>query len=331
MNLKNFFLIGLSAALLLLSSCKEKDDSSTKPSLNGSLTFSIPTYVELGSSFTLTPSGVKKPSSGMPGYYWSSSWDSAKDTTKTEDGSGDGSWSVKVPDEIGTYNITCVAFSADYSASSFTRTIYVIDPALNKTITGTGISEKDDSFVDPRDNSVYYTMTCGGKTWMKNNLYYKDSGISLDECPVMDAVAGRFYTFDEARTACLDGWHLASEEEFTALANSVGSSELKEFETLAGAAGDLMADASFLGTKMWEFWPAVKITNKSGFSAIPLGYCTDQNFHKFEGMNSYAVFWTSHQTDEAGWYRYIYVDKNNVMGAYGDKNTFRANVRCVKD
>ena len=93
-----------------------------------------------------------------------------------------------------------------------------------------------------------------------------------------------------------------------------------------------MADAVFLGGKMWTFWPEVKITNKAKFSAIPIGYAVDQEVsQKFSGLNSYAAFWTADQTGNTGIYRYFYVDKPNVYVATGDKKSFRAPVRCIKD
>ncbi|MBP5686414.1 MAG: hypothetical protein J6W87_01360, partial [Clostridia bacterium] len=41
-------------------------------------------FVTKGETFTLVPTGLKNPTTGNLGYYWYSSWDSKKDTTKTE-------------------------------------------------------------------------------------------------------------------------------------------------------------------------------------------------------------------------------------------------------
>ena len=101
---------------------------------------------------------------------------------------------------------------------------------------------------------------------------------------------------------------------------------------LASVAGSMMADATFNGKKMWTFWPDVKITNTTNFSAIPVGYALDQEGSvKFVGINQYASFWTSDADDDTALYRYIYVSKNDIFSGRGDKEYFRASVRCVKE
>ena len=54
MKIRNIILIGLSAAMLALPSCKkDKDSTSTKDYVSGTLTFSssVPTYVRKGDAF----------------------------------------------------------------------------------------------------------------------------------------------------------------------------------------------------------------------------------------------------------------------------------------
>ena len=109
MKIRNIILIGLSAAMLALPSCKkDKDSTSTKDYVSGTLTFSssVPTYVRKGDAFSLTPSGITHPGTGLAedvGYYWTVSWDSAKDTTKTEtDKTGDGTFKFT---EIGRAHV----------------------------------------------------------------------------------------------------------------------------------------------------------------------------------------------------------------------------------
>lgn len=83
-----------------------------------------------------------------------------------------------------------------------------------------------------------------------------------------------------------------------------------------------MANAKFLGTRMWEYWPQVKITNKTGFSALPVGYATDSGKSpKFTGINNYAVFWTSDsESEETGLCRYIYVKQMMCLSVRGTRN-----------
>ncbi len=339
MKIRSFILIGASAAIIALPSCKkDEDDSTTKDYLNGSLTFTMPAYVTKGEVFNLTPKGVTNPATGSSedvGFYWTTSWDSSKDTTKTEtDKSGDGSYEFTTPSKVGTFSVSCVAFATDYYTTSNSVSFSVVDPAIDSTVSG-AYSANDPRFTDPRDNSGYYTATFNGSTWMKNNLCYSGAGVSYENSVAMDAIFGRLYTWHEAVSACPEGWHLPSEAEFTALANALApdGTVFSEKEIFTGVAGGLMVDAKFLGSRMWEYWPQVKITNKTGLSALPVGYAIDSgNSSKFTGVNNYATFWTADsENDDLGFCRYIYVKQNDIQIGARDKTSFRASVRCVKD
>ena len=183
MKFKDIFITAL-LALAIVPSCKEKDDdTSTKDYLSGTLTFDMPAFVTKGETFTLVPTGLKNPTTGNLGYYWYSTWNSQKDTTKTETGPGDGAFTVTVPDEIGEYSIYCIAFATDYYTSSGSSTFYVIDPEIKTTITDSGLSFTDERVTDPRESKSYFVTTIGGKKWFKNNLYYSGSGISYAYSP----------------------------------------------------------------------------------------------------------------------------------------------------
>lgn len=325
--------------MLALPSCKkDKDTSTTKDYLNGSLNLTLPQFVAKGTSFTLTPKGVTNPGTGSSadvGFYWTSSWNSKRDTTKTEaDKSGDGAYTFTVPSKVGNFTVSCVAFATDYYTTSGTASFCVVDPALDSTVAG-AYSKNDPRIYDSRDGNLYCTTTFNGKTWLKNNLYYAGAGVSYENSEAMDAIFGRFYTWNEAVTACPDGWHLPSDAEFAELANALAA-EGTSFSgkvNFTDVAGGLMVDAKFLGTRMWEYWPQVKITNKAGLSVLPVGYAMDQgSAQKFNGVESYAAFWTSDaEDDEMAYYRYIYVKQNDIQIGHGDKASFRASVRCVKD
>jgi len=331
MRAKNILISGLLLLSVAVLSCK-KEEETTFRYLTGLPTFSLPTYVTMGETFTVTPAAVTNPDGGGYGYYWRRSWIDGKDTTKTIDGSGDGTFTFSTPDEIGEYTVTCVVFADGFSTSSSSATIYVIDTELETTVTGTGILPRDDHFTDPRDGKVYYTTSVGGNVWMRNNLGYSGSGESFKSSTAMDFLFGRFYTWNEACKACPDGWHLPSEADWTALAAAAApDGSFTEGETFSEAAGALMANAKFLDDTMWEFWPQVKITNATRLAVLPVGYATSGSQVKFTGLNDYAVLWTGDSRDGKGLYRYIYVLKNDIFSGDGDPDSFRASVRCVKD
>lgn len=333
MRIRCLTLSVLSAALLVSCGGGEDDKGQTSESLIGRPSLSLPEYVRGKESFTLVPTGVTNPTGDL-GYYWSASWKSGKDTTKLESGSGDGRYTFTTPEKIGTYTVQCVAFADGYYTSSSAATIIVVDPAPNKTVTGVGYSKDKGFIIDDRDGKTYFTTQAGGMTWMKNNLAYSGSGASYRNCPALDEIFGRYYTWSEARNACPEGWHLPSDTEYAQLANSLQGKdgEYSAGGIFKGAAGGLMVDAKFIGTKMWEFWPEVRITDETGFSALPVGYAVDQGSSNiFNGLYSYAAFWTADSDGENGLYRYFYVDKPDVFPNSGDKASFRASVRCVKN
>ena len=51
---------------------------------------------------------------------------------------------------------------------------------------------------------------------------------------------------------------------------------------------------------------------------------------RFSGLNTYAAFCTADDEGDNGFYRYIHVENNNVMIGKGNKESFRANVRCIR-
>ena len=329
MKFRNLLILGTALSMLVLPSCHKKDDEEkSDPYLDGKLTFSIPDFVLTGETFTLVPTGASNPTTGNVGYSWTSSWISTRDTTKKETASGDGSWTVTMPLKVGTYSITSNAFATGYTPLSAYQEFCVVDPTVNVTITKAGYQIDSTAFKDPRDGKTYYLATTGGNVWMQNNLGYQDSGVSYGYCSAVDPIFGKLYTWNEAIKACPDGWHLPSDADFVALTGT----EAGRGETIYGAAGSLMADAYFLGNKMWTYWPDVKITNKSKFSALPIGYAINwEDSQHYVGINDYAVFWTSDEDGESAFYRYIYEDKDNLYSSKGSKDYFRASVRCVKD
>ena len=171
MNFKAIIYMGAVLAVALLPSCKKDDDkTSTKDYLSGTFTFDIPVYLAAGQTVTLVPSGVTIPGNSTDaglGYYWYSSWDSTRDTTRVIGGAGDGSWTIKTPLEIGCYKVTGVAFGpSEYYTSSGSVEFYVVDPSLGTTVSGLGIEKGDPHYLDLRDIKTYYTTEAGDLTWM---------------------------------------------------------------------------------------------------------------------------------------------------------------------
>ncbi len=341
----NMLILAVCAALAI-SSCKDDDDTTVTPSLNGTLTFNVDAFVLQDTKVTLTPSGISHPDGKGIGYYWKVSPVMDKsDTTRLENGlspegqESDGSFTYQFPDSLGTYTVYCSGFAKGYTSKSATAYVTVVKPGLGGSITGTGISLAHDNI--KVDGIEYYYKNINGTDWMRNNLANNSYGAAYANAPAMSNVLGRYYSHEEAMKACPDGWRLPTDKEWATLAASVSGKEALEHENISGLAASLMGDVKFNTRLMWEYWPAVgEITNSSEMAVIPAGYANlgekkdgEYPTATFKGIYEYAAFWTADTVaDEEGmaYYRYIIYDQPDLYIGKGDTQTFGANVRCVR-
>jgi len=318
--MKRRLLIYTAAALAVLASfsCKkEEDETETKPYLYG-VDFDLPTFAREGESFTLTAYGVyTEDGEDVPAsvvYKWKVNTEAYQQFDVFE---------LKNV-QVGDYTVSCQASDTldNYYATSASKTLIVIDPILGETLTGTGISAEDAHVTDPRDregeNNYYYTRI-GDIDWFRNNLAYTGSGLAYENADVTSYPLGRYYTWEEAMTACPEGWRLPT---------------LEEWNLLGDEAGPLMCDAYLNSQKMWEYWPKVTKSNTTGMAVIPSGYAlAETTSPAYKRIYDYAAFWTATESEDdarMAAYRYIYVEENEVRTTYGSKSSLALSVRCVR-
>ena len=303
---KHIIWLVAAACIMVAPSCKKTETTTTTPSLSGlALSEAVP-YVEVGDLVTVTADARKVYASdysepGELGLIWQIN-EEKKDTLSLTEEHLTRSYSVS---ETGTYTITCYVYAKGgnyYNASASTE-FKCIDPSTALT----GVNENA-------------TVSINGLVWQTRNLCGTESGVSYKDASCVDELFGKYYTWEEALTACPDGWHLPSADEW---------------DTLGESAEDLMAKAFFLKEEMWTAALGQKISDLTGFSAIPTGY-QDQNrsVEPFFGFGKYALFWTSTQSEEddaRAEMRYLIYDQKLVMEGEGDKETFALSVRCVQD
>jgi len=320
---KYIFLATTILTILSTGACKKSSsETETTPSLSGLKVNSVPEFVAVGDQFVFNADtrylAVSDDSAPTIGLYWQVN--TAKKDTLTKDISKSNPSFTYTVDTLGTYNVYCYAFAGTgYYNTSANASFKAVDPA-------TVVSGLDPS------TEVTFGANYGHSsesTWMTHNLNNKSAGISYRNSPVLDDAVGRLYNWEEALSICPTGWRLPSVSTFIgALAEADGTIP----------AGELMADATFLGEKMWEYFPEVPITNASKFNAIPLGYVdmTD-GFTPYGHYGEYACFWTSDSVGEpdkeptAAKFVYITASSNLVRIGQADVNTFYTSVRCVKD
>ena len=323
----------LAAGLLIAASCSDDDSSITANYLDGSVYFSVPAYVAAGDVISVTPSGISHPDDEPFGYYWVvSELKTARDTSKYElpDG-GDGHFSYTVPDTIGCFTLTVTAFADDYYPTSGSLSFVILHP--EKSLTETGIAATDPHFTDARDGERYAYSHMGGLDWMRENLRYAGAGESYEGCVAADPVFGRYYSHEEALTACPAGWRLPTDAEWAALVSEASGTPVAPGDGFPTGSGSLMSKGLLNTETMWEYWPEVSITDAVGFCALPVGYGAfrETSGGSFEPFGSFAAFWTA-DAAEAGraYYRYFHVRRPEVYLGSGDTKSLGLSVRCVK-
>lgn len=210
---------------------------------------------------------------------------------------------------------------------------------------------KIDSEAKDVDGNIYKTVIIGNQTWMAENLrttrYRNGDAITnvtgdaqwaalitgawcnYNNDPVMDTKYGKYYNFyaiADARKIAPTGWHVATDAEWTTLANYVA----------ANVGNSISLAKALAATTDWTTYATVgaigcnlALNNSTGFSALPIGYHgAGGSFYSF-GIISF--FWTATEYSATGArLRELDYNYNNIGNSYTNKKTGYP-VRCVKD
>lgn len=324
----------ITAALLLAAvSCKDDDDTAVLPYLTG-LYFDCPSFVSPGQAVTMVPKGVTHPDGEEVGYFWRvTPTMSFNDTTEV--------FVHWFSDTLKTYSVNCYAYADGYNNDAYSIQVMVVKGGLDQSISKTGIKATDAKITV--DGTDYYYARVGDLYWFRNNLAGTGSGVPYVNEELTSDIFGRYYNYDEAMTACPQGWRLPTEEDWMSLADALESPVSKKYSTFEGVTAKLMADASFNETPIVQYWPAVgDVKNTSRLSMLPFGYVNlgasdgEGKYPDavFDGIFEYAAYWTADKVDgEDGmaYYRYMVVSQPDMMVGKGDMDSFGAMVRCVRD
>lgn len=174
------------------------------------------------------------------------------------------------------------------------------------------LSACSESFTDPRDGQSYDIVKIGSLTWFAENLNFATGG---SVCPEGDSRKcseyGRLYTWDDARTACPEGWRLPDSADFATLVEQAGG---------AAEAGEKLKS-----TGGW--FKKGNGSDALGFNALPAGYRGAEG--SYDGIGGYAYFWSAIATpDDLAYYLFLdFSSKAAGMNAF-PKGDYRS-VRCV--
>lgn len=322
---------GLMAAVLLIAlgsvSCKKNNQDTTLPNIPGTLRITGgKSMVETGEILRFTPVGLETPEGKTITYSWKATGMETTEPASFEDGG----WQFAFEEPKTTYTVTCYAACDGYYSSSASGYVTTVTPGWDGSIPMDIDRETAKIFTDPRDNVEYLLSTIDGLDWFANNLAWTGAGIAYHKFEVTNTVLGRYYNYEEAKTSCPEGWSLPTDAQWMSAAQTVSDAILEEHKVWEGVSGSFMEDLYFNGTKLWEFWPEVKVTNATGLYCIPVGFCNTVS-EEWDGIYDNASFWTADSLDEEkAFARYIIVDQPDMLVSAVDKASFGASVRCVR-
>lgn len=214
-------------------------------------------------------------------------------------------------------------------------------------------SEEKGEFKDTRDSKVYNWVKIGNQIWMAENLNYTGSGIQhitdnsewydnsdydgwcyYDNNENYADTYGILYQWEAAKTACPEGWHLPTDEEWTQLENYLKENGY----SYNGIVGNEKVAKSLATDYGWEESTELgavgntdysEMRNKTGFSALPGGLrFYDGSFFSLD----YVVYWWSATEHDSGraYDRNLFYD-NAKVNRYINYKSNGLSVRCLRD
>ena len=190
--------------------------------------------------------------------------------------------------------------------------------SLNLSYSQVNDSTNTGTFTDVRDGKTYKTVQIGKQIWMAENLSYNPGNGSwaYENKSSNEAIYGRLYNWETAKTVCPSGWHLPSDSEWTQLTDYLGGKDI---------AGGKLKETG----KIHWLSPNTGATNETGFTALPGG------FHLLDDTFDYIGFtgswWSATESSTYNawslgifyYFSYVYrIDLSKELGY---------SVRCVRD
>ena len=149
-----------------------------------------------------------------------------------------------------------------------------------------------------------------------------------DDDPVNADVYGNlynWYTVDDDRGVCPDGWHIPSDEEFMELEMFLGMSE-EDANSVGFRGNDEGGKIKEDGYVHWSY-PNTLATNESGITILP-GGIRDSGYNY---MTFSCTLWTaSEENDGDAWYRQLSYSRSTINRSDRNKE-LGYSVRCIED
>ncbi len=200
------------------------------------------------------------------------------------------------------------------------------------------------TFTDKRDGHVYKWIKIGEQIWIAENLAYVPYACAPDsQCGIWVydyygegsfyenyTIYGCLYDWETAQTACPEGWHLPSDEEWMELERFLGMEEdqLDRIGIVRGAEANVGGKLKETGLSHWNE-PNEGATNETGFTLLPGGYKTTEG--RFSALGTIGNFWTSSAFDDnSAINRFLPSFGKNIDRDYKLKDE-GLSIRCIKN
>lgn len=179
------------------------------------------------------------------------------------------------------------------------------------------------TFVDDRDGQRYTYIEVDGAVWMAQNMNYNILGSQYnDDNPFSEY--GRLYTFEQAKDACPNGWHLPTEAEWKVFEYSLGMAAT-ELNALGYRGHNI--GSSF---KSKDGWIQGSGDNAFMFNVYPAGYYNN-NDKNFYDIGRAAKIWTASDSGSTtGWFRGL-SDSFSGINRYWTSKNDHLSCRCMQD
>jgi uncharacterized protein (TIGR02145 family) len=193
--------------------------------------------------------------------------------------------------------------------------------SCDKEIKGIDCSLVYGTLVDPRDGSRYSTVSVCDEVWMTQNLRYEVAG-SINEPISLELEYGVLYNWEQAKIACPEGWHLATDKEWKTLEAALGMTA----EELDGTGWRGDEEGQYLKTST-QWVKGEKASTPISFRALPVGYSDGT----YQGLKEKARFWTASEVDvQKGWIRELAIGQKKIKRSAENKSDYNS-CRCVLD
>jgi uncharacterized protein (TIGR02145 family) len=138
-----------------------------------------------------------------------------------------------------------------------------------------------------------------------------------------------WYAVSDSRGLCPTGWHVPSDDEWSALINYLDPNAAGG-DSINLAGGKMKSTGTLEnGDGLW-YSPNEQATNESGFAAFPGGYRFYGGLYNVIG--NFGFWWSSAENDsDVAWSRRLFHEDSSVYRDGSNNKQYGFSIRCVRD